>query len=197
MIGVLMTDGDPNGCEGDISSLASLVSDHLASTGLRTFIIGMEGATDDNLEELAVVSGAEPHDDWCGTASAPCHYWNVGNGSGSAIASALSAIISQAVPMPCEIDTSDLMDTSKGATVDWTKVNVTYTDQVGVTTIDQVPNAKSCPADQAAWYYDNPQTPTQIRLCDVACNMVTNSPTGSRVNLAVGCQDTVVIDIPK
>jgi hypothetical protein len=99
--------------------------------------------------------------------------------------------------MPCETDTSDLIDTSNGATIDWTKVNVTYTDGSNSTTIGQVPDRKSCPADQAAWYYDNPGSPKQLRLCDIACSMVTNSPTGSRMNLAVGYQDTMVIDIPK
>jgi hypothetical protein len=197
MIGVLMTDGDPNGCEEDIAALSEIIAEHRAATGLRTFVIGMDGATDANLERLAEVGGAEPHDEWCGSAGAPCHYFNVGNGSGSAIASALSAIISQAIPMPCEIELEDLEDTSDGATTDYSRVNVTYTDPNGTMTIGQVPEVDACPDDQPAWYYDDPASPTQIRLCATACTMVTSSPTGSRVDLAVGCRDTVVVEIPR
>jgi hypothetical protein len=58
MIGVLMTDGDPNGCVESIPTLRGIIADHLAATGIRTFVIGMEGATDANLEELATAGGA-------------------------------------------------------------------------------------------------------------------------------------------
>lgn len=197
MIGVLMTDGDPNGCEGEVSSLADIVSAHLEGTGIRTFIIGMEGATGSNLEEMALAGGAEPHDDFCSPdVDGPCHHWNVGNGSGDAIADALRAIVQQAAPLACNYDVVNLQ-APQGETLDYGKVNVTLTEGSAVTTIGQVPNAGSCPADQPAWYYDNPTAPTQLLLCDNACTLATQAARGARLSIVVGCQETVEVDIPE
>ncbi len=194
MIGVLMTDGDPTEeCQQDVGELASIIADHLTTTGLRTFVIGMDGALEDNLETLALAGGAEPHDDWCGSVDAPCHYWNVGDGSGDAIASALQAIIGQAIPLPCSYGIDGLTPPS-GETIDYGKVNVTLTDTTNVdTTIGQVPNAAACPTDQPAWYYDNPSAPSTIELCPMACTLVTDAVQGSRVTVVLGCEDTVVV----
>ena len=193
MIGVLMTDGDPNGCEEDVSALSDIIANHQAATGIRTFIIGMQGATDQNLETLGLSGGAAPHDDWCGGVNAPCHYWNVEDGSQDAIASALTAIVAQAAPIPCSFEVAAFSPPA-GQTIDFGKVNVTLTDGAGVvTTIGQVPDAASCPSDVPAWYYDNPVSPGAVELCKNACNLVTEAAMGSRVNVVVGCQDTVVV----
>jgi hypothetical protein len=193
MIGVLMTDGDPNGCEQNITTLARIISDHLAATGIRTFIIGMQGATDANLEQLGVAGGADPHTDWCGSVAAPCHYWNVGDGSRSAIESALQAIIKQSVPLPCNYDVAALTP-PPGEMLHYNKVNVLLTDQAGMrTTIGQVSSPAACPARQLAWYYDNPSAPTAIHLCTNACDVVSAATAGSRVTVMVGCQETVRI----
>jgi hypothetical protein len=192
MIGVLMTDGDPNGCEEDIGNLATILSDHLAATGVRTFIIGMEGATESNLEDLAIAGGAEPHRDWCGGIGPPCHYWNVCDGSGDAIASALSDIIAMAVPLPCEFDVIGLTP-PPGEMLDFSRVNVTLTQGGTVTTIGQVPSEAECPAGTPAWYYDNPADPAAIHLCPNACTLVSGAADGARVDVVVGCQDTIVI----
>jgi hypothetical protein len=194
MIGVLMTDGDPNGCEENVGTLAQLVSDHLANDGIRTFIIGMQGATDTNLERLAVAGGAEAHDDFCGDQSQPCHHWNVGDGSGDAIASALHAIIAQASPLPCQYEVAGLIPPT-GETLDYGKVNVTFTDDSGTQLIGQVHGSSQCPDDQAAWYYDDPSAPNTLRLCPGTCAMVTGAAEGARLNVVVGCTATVEIPI--
>ncbi len=191
MIGVLMTDGDPQGCESDNDVLAGIIADHLEATGLRSFIIGMDGANEERLEQLAIAGGAEPHDDWCGSLDAPCHYFNVGDGSGAAIASALSAIIEQATPLPCEYPVAGFRP-PEGETVDYNKVNVELTDPDGeVTTIGWVENEDACPADEPAWYYDDRDEPTSILLCSNTCELVTGQETGSRVTVVVGCKETV------
>lgn len=192
MIGVLMTDGDPNGCNEDIPTLAGIISNHLATTGIRTFIIGMDGATESNLEELAIAGGAEPHDDFCGSLTPPCHYWNVGDGSGDAIASALTAIAGQAAPFPCEYPLSDIQPPN-GATLDLSTLNVQLT-QGGVTTvIANVASEESCPADSPAWHYDSAAAPTAILLCQNACDLVTAAEQGATMNVVGGCDETVVL----
>jgi hypothetical protein len=193
MIGVLMTDGDPNGCEGDVPTLSTIISDHLAATGIRTFIIGMNGATNANLEQYAIAGGADPHDDFCDDVGPPCHYWNVGDGEGDAIADALQAIVEQVTPIPCEYDVGSLSP-PVGEELDFNRVNVTLTDQNDVvTTIGRVQTEGECPAGELAWYYDNPTSPQNILLCENACSEVSAQTGGSRVNVVVGCTDTVII----
>jgi hypothetical protein len=52
----------------------------------------------------------------------------------------------------------------------------------------------SCPADQPAWYYDNPSSPTQLLLCSSACSLATSAAEGARLDIVVGCQETIPIE---
>jgi hypothetical protein len=192
IIGVLMTDGEPNRCEQDISDLRRIIEAHKTATGIKTYIIGMDGARERDLEQLAKAGGAEPHAQWCGDLEPPCHYWNVGDGSGNAIASALQAIVQMAAPLPCQFDVADLQP-PEGQELDYGKVNVTLTDGGTTTTLGQVTSEAACPTDQPAWYYDNPSAPTQIYLCPNACTLVSEAGEGARVNAVVGCQKTVTL----
>lgn len=193
MIGVLMTDGDPNGCDENVSRLSRLIEDHRAATGIRTFIIGMEGATDANLESFGRAGGAEPHDDWCGDGPKPCRYWNVGDGAGTAISSALQAIIRQASPLPCAYDMGNL-EPPAGERLNFDKVNVVLKDEKLIgKKIGRVANLTACPSAESAWYYDDPNAPKTIHLCPDTCEEVSNAPEGSSVNVVVGCEDTLVV----
>jgi hypothetical protein len=192
MIGVLMTDGDATDhCEEDIDTLATILSDHYQATGIRTFIIGMQGATESALEQLAIAGGAEPHDDFCGDLAPPCHYWNVGVGSGAAIADALRAIAAQATPLPCEYPLDGVTPPS-GMSLDLNTLNVRLTEPDGSgTTIVQVASASACPTDQPAWFYDDPSSPTRIELCRSACDLVTAAESGTQVHIVGGCTATL------
>ncbi len=192
MIGVLITDGDATNCDTNNSHLAGIIADHLTNTGLRTFIIGMTGANETKLEELAIAGGADPHDDFCGGVATPCHYWNVGDASGDVLASALQAISQQAVPLPCEIDVTGLT-APEGEVLDYGRVNVTLTQGATVTTIPQVGVSGACPSDQPAWYYDVPSAPTKIELCETACSAVSAAGDGATLNVVAGCTATIVV----
>ncbi len=193
MIGVLMTDGDPSeDCNADIGQLAQIISDHREATGIRTFIIGMDGATESNLEQLAIAGGAEAHDDFCGTLTPPCHYWNVGTGSGDAIADALRAIAEQAVPLPCEYDLADVQP-ANGETLDLATINVRLTDTSAMSTImPRVDGEGDCPAGEPAWYYDSLANPKTITLCKNACDLVADAEAGAKVSIVGGCSATVI-----
>lgn len=99
-IGVLITDGDPNGCEDrDLTKLSDLLQAHYQATNIRTYVIGMEGATFSNLEEIAQGGNAPPHaatvgtlTNACGNVTAPCRHWNVGDGNPAAFIAAMAAI---------------------------------------------------------------------------------------------------------
>jgi hypothetical protein len=98
-IGILVTDGDPNGCDENLTNLSNLLQTHYAATTLRTFVIGMTGATDANLEQIAQGGNGPLHPatvgpltNACGTTAAPCRHWNVGDGNPQAFIAALAAI---------------------------------------------------------------------------------------------------------
>ena len=193
MIGVLMTDGDPYGCDESVENLAEIVAAHYASTGIRTFIIGVDGATEANLEQIAVEGGAEPHNDFCGSLTPPCHYWNVGDASGDVLSQALNAIIDQSAPLACEFPLSSIQP-AEGKTLDTATINVTFTTPAGgETTIYNVGSAAECPPSEMAWHYDNPDAPTMIQLCASTCEIVGGTENGAEINIAGGCEATVVI----
>lgn len=98
-IGVLVTDGDPNGCDQNLTHLSNLLQAHFMTTTLRTFVIGMTGADFNNLEQIAQGGNGPMHPDAvggltdaCGNGPGPCRHWNVGDGNPNAFIAALAAI---------------------------------------------------------------------------------------------------------
>lgn len=193
MIGVLMTDGDANRCDvQDSEGLAEIIAEHLADTGIRTFIIGMDGATEENLEEMAIAGGAEPHDDFCGSLDPPCHYWNVGDGSGEAIADALRAIADQAVPFRCDYELSEV-EAIVGGDLDTSTLNVQLTQDGEATIIYNVADEAACPAEEPGWYFDSNVSPTSFSLCENACDLVSSADAGATMSIVGGCSGTLVL----
>lgn len=98
-IGILITDGDPNGCDQGLAFLSNLLQAHFAATTVRTYLIGMQGASFDNLEAIAQGGNGPMHPDAvggltdaCGNGAGPCRHWNVGDGDPAAFTAALAAI---------------------------------------------------------------------------------------------------------
>jgi hypothetical protein len=98
-IGVLITDGDPNGCNGSLSYLSGLLAAHHEATKIRTYVIGMDGATFSGLEQIAQGGAAPEHPDTvgtitnaCGNGNGPCRHWNVGDGNPAAFTAVMAAI---------------------------------------------------------------------------------------------------------
>lgn len=98
-IGIFVTDGDPQGCDTNLNSLSGIIDNHFQATKIRTYVIGMEGATFANLEKIAAGGNAPAHaatvgtlTNACGNVAAPCRFWNVGNGDPAGFIQALAAI---------------------------------------------------------------------------------------------------------
>ncbi len=98
-IGILITDGDPNGCNQALAALSDLLAAHHAATTVRTYVIGMQGANFANLEKIAQGGKGPAHPDAvggltdaCGDGPGPCVHWNVGDGEPAAFTAALAAI---------------------------------------------------------------------------------------------------------
>ena len=80
-IGMLVTNGDPVSCDTNLTNLSNLLQAHYAATTLRTYVIGMTGANDANLEQLAQGGNAPLHPGVvgpltgaCGTSPSPCRH---------------------------------------------------------------------------------------------------------------------------
>jgi hypothetical protein len=98
-IGILITDGDPTQCDLNLTDLSNLLQAQYTATTIRTYVIGMTGATDANLEQIAQGGNTPLHDatvgtltNACGTSPAPCRHWNVGDGNPQGFVAALAAI---------------------------------------------------------------------------------------------------------
>jgi hypothetical protein len=98
-IGILITDGDPQGCNQNLTFLSGLLDAHYQATKIRTYVIGMNGATFANLEKIAAGGNGPTHaatvgalTGACGNVAAPCRFWNVGDGDPAGFIQALAAI---------------------------------------------------------------------------------------------------------
>ncbi|MCB9577947.1 MAG: VWA domain-containing protein [Polyangiaceae bacterium] len=180
MIGVLITDGAPNGCNSGAAYLGGLVQAHYNATGIRTFVIGMTGATFSTLETIATAGGAQAHTNYCSGAG-PCHYYNVGNGDPLAFIAALQAIQQSAIG--CQYN----VPKAEGGVVDPDKVNVQYTPGGGGAPqpITKVSDQGQC-GPSGGWYYDNNLSPTTINLCASTCTAV-QSDSQAKIDILLGC----------
>jgi len=186
MIGILITDGDPNGCSENVDQLARIAADHLEATGIRTFFIGMTGATLSNLETMAEAGGAPEHSGaFCGEGVATCHYWTVGDGDPEAFVSALGEI-QEAATLPCEYS---IPLPPPDEILDYDLVNVTFSDrELDDGLVYHVETESDCDSERAAWYYDNLANPSAILLCESTCDYVMAAGSGARLDVAYGCQ---------
>ncbi len=76
--------------------------------------------------------------------------------------------------------------------VDFEKVNIGFSIGVTEETFANVGDADSCyKAPQSGWYYDDPDEPEKIILCEETCEKVQSS-VGGKLNIAFGCNMIVV-----
>lgn len=181
MIGILITDGQPNGCNSGAAYLQGLLQTHLNATGIRTFVIGMTGASFSTLETISLGGGAASHTTFCGT-SPPCHHYSVGNGDPQAFVAVLQAI--QNVAIGCQYQ---LPQTDAGL-IDPNKITIEYTPGGTGTpqALQRVNDANAC-GPSGGWYYDNNSNPTSIHLCPVTCTVV-QADSNPKVDILLGCQ---------
>ena len=94
---------------------------------------------------------------------------------------ALNAIRADAV-IPCDMN---IPDPPTGQTIAPNKINIGICDPGGQPVVaPYVKDATIC-GDKPGWYYDDPNSPTVIHLCDATCATV-KAP-GSRLFFSVGC----------
>lgn len=169
---VFVTDGEPNGCEEDISEIAKLASEGRAQ-GVPTYVIGIAGVSEESVDEIALAGGTEKAffaggDDPAQTQQELIAALNAIRGN----------VLSCTFPMP----NPDVV----GQEVDPAKINVNYTPG-GTTSAERIgksPDGNSC--EVGGWYYDDPTHPTTISLCEADCKRITADPS-ARIDVLLGC----------
>ncbi len=178
MVAVLVTDGEPNGCELDPTVLAGILSAQLTATGIKTFIIGMDGANFQTLEELAVAGGATPHSTYCADGFASCSFFNVGEGKPEAFVDALQQIQRSVVGCRFSLPTTDAGIVDPATLT----VNVVSPAALEQQTLKHVASVGDC---GDGWYSD-PNRPGEFALCPQTCSTV-QAEVGVSVELLAGC----------
>lgn len=173
---ILVTDGDPAGC-GSLSDVIDIANKGANPTGnearVRTFVVGMQGATFSNLDKIAVGGG--------GFSTA----FNVGAGTAAqqGLVDALEAVRTGAIG--CEY----ILPTPSQGALDYESVEVRYTPGGNdpVQTMRKVASKGDCGQQTGGYYYDDPANPTRVVLCPASCGIVRDAPEEAKVELFFGC----------
>jgi hypothetical protein len=168
---VLVTDGEPNGCDTDIGNISGLAAAALAKDGTRTYAIGLTGSQERDMDQIAMAGGTTKGIFVADGANTTQDLVN-------ALADIRGAILDCDFAMPVP---------KPGLAVEVGFINVNFTPGGGKTaTLPQVANEGSCAATPG-WYYDNPVNPSRIILCKSTCDTVTGDPMAS-LEILLGCQ---------
>jgi hypothetical protein len=170
----LATDGQPMQCQSTINSVTQAATEG-ANMGFLTFVIGV-GPRLQNLNQIAVAGGTKMA-------------YLVENATADQLAAAFKAVQTQATKLACSFM---IPPPPMGMTLDPMKVNVQFAATTPASSFDigQVPNRGACGA-QGGWYFDNPNNPTTVNLCDASCQKVNGSGEGE-IKLLFGCASVVI-----
>ena len=169
---IFATDGDPTECppfdNGTMGNIAATAAN--ANPSIKTYVIGMAGATTGNLDAWAAAGGTGQSYD----ASDP-----------SKFVSALNAI--RGTALTCEYQ----IPAPEAGTLDYGLVNVQFTANGNASTVLQVSDASACDPTAGGWYYDDPNAPKHIELCPVTCTTVkaagADTSANAEVDVLLGC----------
>jgi hypothetical protein len=174
---VLVTDGEPNGCDENIGRIAQIAGTALAEDGTRTYAIGLTGSQEADMDRIADAGGTDQ-----GIFVAD------GANTTQDLLDALGAIRGEI--LSCDFP---LPEASGGVEVEPSLVNVNFTPTSGTKSrLVQVSGEAGC--DKGDWYYDDITNPTRIFLCKNTCDAVTADAMAS-LEILLGCATST--DVPK
>lgn len=172
---VLVTDGEPNGCDENVSHIAKLAAEAKSTNNVLTYAVGLAGSNTNTMNTIAMAGGTTQG-------------FFIGNGNASAdLLAALKAIQGSQVACTFQMPTMG----TNGEKVDPKLVNVNYTpgDGGAPVTFGQVPTAGDCTAQTGGWFYDDPAKPTTVTLCPTTCASV-QADEKAKIEILLGCATT-------
>ncbi|HEY6729155.1 MAG TPA: vWA domain-containing protein [Polyangiaceae bacterium] len=178
VVNLLVTDGEP---KAPVTSKSTDCNPTLAEAvaaaracrddgdGIPTYVLGV-GPSLDNLDQIAAAGGTE-------------RAYLVADDSSSGVLEALNRVRASAT-IPCEmpIDAS-----APNLHFDETSV-VTLDQACDLTRLQRVESAASC--DGGGFYFDDPESPSTILLCESTCGNVKQP--GTKLLYAIGCGIEVI-----
>ncbi|HYP77692.1 MAG TPA: vWA domain-containing protein [Polyangiaceae bacterium] len=181
---LLLTDGEPKApmscssgacCPTLADAVQAATECRSGAPGIQTYVLGV-GPFLDNLQQIAEAGGTR-------------HAYLIGDQDVEhKVLQALNSIRGDA-SIPCELK---VPEPKGGTSLDYGLVNVAYQDSsCALSTIYNVPAPSGCDAQAGGWYYDNPATPSSIKLCGASCDLV--SAPGGRLAFTVGCETKVLV----
>lgn len=176
---ILVTDGDPAGC-GNIAAVAKVAElGAAAKRPVRTFVVGMDGATFSNLDLVALAGGGA-------TKAFTASVTKTGSGTPQEqLLDALQQIRSGAIGCEYRLPAPSA---SQG-TLDLNSVTVEFdpgNDEPHVT-FRRVPTADDCSQATGGFYYDDNANPTRVKLCSASCEDVRSAASNGNVQVLLGC----------
>jgi hypothetical protein len=179
-VAVLVTDGTPTECDTNMANLVALVA-NAKTQGLSTFVIGLPGSNLQGLDQLAQAGGTNAAID-------------VSSGVDAFVAAlnSIRSTVSTGSVLPCQWKIP--LPPPAGQVFDPQKVNVSFTPQGGTTeNFGYVAQADCARATTNAWYFDDPNKPTQVFLCPQSCDMLKAS-NNAQIAVNFGCkrQDAMI-----
>lgn len=192
---VLATDGQPNRCNttgdiiGDVANIAA--SSFNANPSVPVYVIGVIGGAGscDNLDP------APPNKadlDRVASAGGTQTSFLVDSTQGDAAAQFLAALnqIRGATVIPCQYTLPASTTTQQ---IDTNRIDVEV--KLGSSpsqTLTHVGSEATCDASTGGWYYDNPSSPSLVKLCPASCTTVSADPSNTTVNFVVRCTDGAI-----
>ncbi len=170
---LLVTDGIPERACGATIDLANAAASNCYAngTGMQTYVLGIVANNSNSLDQLNSIaaSGGTEH----------AYLTNTNDVAGSVL-QALNAIRGDAV-IPCSLN---LPPPPEGQTLNTSLVNLGICDAAGTAQVTPYVDSPSA-CDGPGWYYNDPNSPQTIELCEATCNTV--SVPGASLFFTVGC----------
>jgi hypothetical protein len=169
---VLVTDGEPYGCNTDPDDIAGLAGDANTTAGVLTYVVGLTGSSEAGLNQIAREGGTDT-----------AFFVSDGNTATADLLAKLIAIKGMALSCDLDVPTND----ERGMKIDPHLINVNYSSGDGsMKELGYVDSPAAC-GSELAWYYDDPANPTQIHLCEAACTTV-KADQMATLEILAGCQ---------
>lgn len=181
MMGLLITDGGPEGCQSSSAALSGLVRDHLNTTRVPIYVVGTQGAAYAWLEAVAEAGGAPVHERHCAGGIRPCHFYDVGAGKPDVFIEVLQQIQRAAIACTFAMPTTDT------GLVDPSEVALSLTPSGGgvAARVTHVVSESECSA--GGFFYDDNARPSVISLCPNTCETL-RAGDGGKVEILLGCK---------
>jgi hypothetical protein len=165
---ILVTDGDPTKCEESTHEIAKLALDAWLNYGIRTYTIGMEGASISALDTIANAGGTRQ-----------AFVVRSGENVEQDLLNALLAIVRATAR--CEFDVQN------GMYINPFDAELTYAPGDGSDPV-LLPLVDDEDACGEGWYYDDPNDPRSAALCPDTCDEIQNDARAN-VSMEIGCAE--------